>query len=194
MFTGIIEQAGTVKKIQKRKNLNTFEVFAGRIAKGIKKGASVAVNGVCLTVKERRGDTLHFDVMKETLDVTTLGKLKIGQKVNLEQALKVNGNLDGHFVTGHVDAVSVVRRVIRRDNYLELHIGLVKDIHRYIVPKGSICLNGVSLTVGKVAADYFSVYLIPFTKDVTTLGQLRKGSEINVETDILAKYILHRSL
>ena len=131
--------------------------------------------------------------MRETILKTTLGRLKSGNKVNLERTLKLGSRFHGHFVTGHIDAVGVVKNKLSKKNYVELRLKVKKDLVKYLVPKGSICLDGVSLTVGGVRGDQCSVYLIPFTCKGTTLGALKKNDAVNVETDILAKYLLSKS-
>jgi riboflavin synthase len=192
MFTGIVEETGTVEKIVSRKNLSVLRVRADKVLKGTKPGASIAVDGVCLTVTGVRGRCLTFDIMRETLRATTLGNLKARRRVNLERALKSSGRISGHFVTGHVDAVGTVRRRTEGENHTELHVGIPRGLSRYIVPKGSVCLDGISLTAGTVSKTSFCVYLIPFTQDVTTLGDKAKGDKVNIETDILAKYVLNK--
>ena len=193
MFTGIIEEMGIVEGIVSKKNLSVLMVRAKKVLKGVKRGTSIAVNGVCLTVTNIKRDVLMFDIMRETLLKTNLGTLRPRSCVNLERALKANGRIDGHFVSGHVDDMGKVTARITGENYTELRISFRKDLMKYIVPKGSVCLDGVSLTVGEVKKAYFSVYLIPFTLEVTTLGEVKKGDKINIETDILAKYILNKS-
>jgi len=191
MFTGIIEEMGVVKGIVSKKNLSVLRVRAKKILKDVKEGTSVAVNGVCLTVTDVKRDVLTFDIMRETLLKTNLGTLTFKNRVNLERALKADGRIDGHFVSGHVDDMGIVTDRITGENYTELRISIRKDLRKYLAPKGSVCLDGVSLTIGEVKNMYFSVYLIPFTLEVTTLGQMRKGDRVNIETDILAKYILN---
>lgn len=189
MFNGIVEETGIVRGVERRKNLSVLKITGCKVLKGTRRGDSIAVNGVCLTVTNAASGVLTFDLMRETLAKTSLGKLKVGAKVNLERALKVGGRLSGHFVTGHVDAVGVVREKITRPNYTELRVGLPRALKRYVVPKGSISLDGVSLTVGEVKNDYFSVYLIPLTLEVTTLGGKQRGDWVNIEIDILARYV-----
>ena len=191
MFSGIIEEIGIVGTMNSHKNLSVLGVRARKLLKGLKWGGSIAVNGACLTVTEIKKDTLCFDIMRETLATTTLGELKKGDRVNLERALKMNSRVDGHFVTGHVDGVGIVKERITQRNYIELRMNPMKDLTVFIVPKGSICLDGVSLTIGDVTKTYFSVYLIPFTKKFTILGNKERGSRVNIETDILAKYIFN---
>ncbi|OGX37333.1 MAG: riboflavin synthase subunit alpha [Omnitrophica WOR_2 bacterium RIFCSPHIGHO2_02_FULL_52_10] len=190
MFNGIVEEIGIVKWVNAMKNLAVLEIQAPTVWKGAKRGGSMAVNGACLTVRDIRNKILVFDVMRETLLKTTLGSLKKGGRVNLERPLKANSRIDGHFVTGHVDGVGTINTKITGKNYTEIRVALKPDIAKYIVRKGSVCLDGVSLTVGKVTKKFFAVHLIPFTKKVTTLGQKGKGDKVNIETDILAKYML----
>ncbi len=193
MFSGIIEEMGTVEAISSQKNLSVLKVRANIILEGIRLGASIAINGVCLTVTCIEGDILTFDIMRESLEKTTLGLLADQQSVNLERALEVGGRLDGHFVTGHVDTVSTIKNIVSQENYEEFRISINEGIKKYIVPKGSVCIDGVSLTVGEVTGTYFSVYLIPFTRKVTTLGRKKQGDKVNIETDVLAKYVLAES-
>ena len=190
MFTGIIESVGTIRRIKKEQNLITLSVQAASISKDVKKGDSISIEGTCLSAVQKKGSLLSFEVMKETLEKTTLGKLKVGSKVNLERALKANGRIDGHFVTGHVDGMGVITKVVRDKNYSEFHVKASRPILRYIVAKGSICVDGISLTIGRVGKHSFSFYLIPYTDKMTTLGKKRAGQAVNIETDILAKYLL----
>ena len=191
MFTGIVEEKGRIAKITHKKNLSTIGLKAHKITKGIKPGDSVSVDGACLTVARKKNSELFFDMMKETLVTTTLGYLRPNDSVNLERALRMNDGLSGHFVTGHVDCVSTLCSIKEAKNYTEFEIGLNQKLMKYIVPKGSVCIDGVSLTIGKVKKNIFSVYLIPFTLEVTTLGQKKIGDKVNIETDILAKYVLN---
>ncbi len=188
MFNGIVEEIGTVDALERRKNLSVLKVRARKVMSGTKLGDSIAVEGVCLTVTDKNKNILAFDMMRETVNKTSLGRLRRGDKVNLERALKAGGRVSGHFVTGHIDDVGRIEQRIVEANYEELSIRLPKRLGKYIVPKGSVALDGVSLTVGKVGKERFSVYLIPFTKQVTTLGMKKKGDPVNIETDILAKY------
>ena len=189
MFNGIVEEIGVVDALERRKNLSVLKVRARKVIPGTKIGDSIAVEGVCLTVTDKKENVLTFDMMRETVDKTSLGRLRRGDKVNLERALKAGGRVSGHFVTGHVDDVGRIEGKITAANYMELSIRLPKGLGKYIGPKGSVALDGVSLTVGKVGKGRFSVYLIPFTKQVTTLGAKKKGDRVNIETDILAKYV-----
>jgi riboflavin synthase len=184
---------GIVEGMSSKRNLSVLHVRAKKILKGVKEGTSIAVNGVCLTVTGVWKNVLIFDIMRETLLKTNLGTLQPKNRVNLERALKANGRIDGHFVSGHVDDIGKVAEKITGENYTELRIRIKKNLIPYIVPKGSVCLDGVSLTIGEVKKAYFSVYLIPFTLNMTTLGNAGEGDRINVETDILAKYVLSGS-
>ena len=190
MFNGIVEEIGIVDALERRKNLSALKVRARKVLQGTKPGDSIAVEGVCLTVTEKKKNILAFDMMRETVSKTSLGQLRRGDKVNLERALKAGVRVSGHFVTGHIDGAGRVEQKIAEANYGELSIRLPKGLGKYIVPKGSVALDGVSLTVGKVGKGRFSVYLIPFTTRVTTLGAKKKGDWVNIETDILAKYLL----
>ncbi|MCR4338033.1 MAG: riboflavin synthase [Candidatus Omnitrophica bacterium] len=190
MFTGIIEQQGSIEEIAKKKNLWTLVVKPRKVWRDIKLGESVAISGVCLTVTKKDKGSLQFDLMKETLAATTLGKAKSGQLVNLERALKAGDRLGGHFITGHVDAVAIIKNKVTRSNYVEFQIQVKNSLRRYFVEKGSVAVDGVSLTIGKVAGTVFSIYLIPYTLQETTLGLKKSGDLVNIETDILAKYVL----
>ena len=189
MFSGIVEETGVVKALQRKTNLSVLKIHAKKVLPGTGEGDSISVNGVCLTVTKREKNVLTFDIMLETLKKTSLGALKSGMKVNLERALKMSSRISGHFVSGHVDDMGSIKKIVKSENYVELQISFAREHGKYIVPKGSIAVDGVSLTVGDVRKTYFSVYLIPYTLEVTNLGVKRKGSKINLETDILAKYI-----
>lgn len=189
MFTGIIEAQGSVLKLVRRKNLFVLKIECQRIVKGTKVGDSVAIDGVCLTVTRRDGNTFDFDLMQETITTTTLKYLRPGSQVNLERAIKVGGRLGGHFVTGHVDGVGTVKNKATKANYAEFQIACKPKLILSLVPKGSVCVDGISLTVGGVSGNVFAVYLIPHTLEVTTLGAKEILDRVNVETDILAKYV-----
>lgn len=192
MFTGIVEEIGVIEKLTQHKNLATLTLRAKKVLARTKPGDSVCVDGVCLTVTKLTKTHISFEMMRETLQATTLGRKSISDQVNLERALKTDGRLGGHFVSGHVDTLCKVLSVTKEKNFTEINIALPKSIARYIVPKGSVCINGVSLTVGRVGKNEFSVYLIPFTLKTTNLGAVQKGDQVNIETDILAKYVLNK--
>jgi len=190
MFTGIIECTGTIKTIDSKKNLLVLGIDLGPLAKKVRVGDSVAINGVCLTTTSKKGSKAHFDLMKETIEKTSFRSLKVGNPVNLELPLRANGRLGGHFVSGHVDEVGVIKHITREENWVAMKIGVSKANRRYIVPKGSATIEGISLTVGRVGKRDFEVYLIPYTLKVTNLGVKKTGDYVNIETDILAKYLL----
>ena len=190
MFTGIIQLIGQIKKINSFKNLLVFSIDLGVLAKKAKIGDSVAVSGVCLTIVSKKGTVANFDLMKETIEKTSLRGLGVGDQVNLELALQANSHLGGHFVTGHVDEMVKIIHMAKDKNWVALRLKLNASIRKYIVPKGSVTIDGISLTIGKVSKNYFEVYLIPFTLKATTLGIKKAGDYVNIETDILDKYLL----
>ncbi|MDD3374653.1 MAG: riboflavin synthase [Candidatus Omnitrophica bacterium] len=190
MFSGIVEEKGIVQKIERKENLIVLSVKAKKVLKGIKIGDSISTDGVCLTVAKLKKDVFTFDIMKETMDKTTLKYLEVGSRVNLEGALRVNDRLGGHFVSGHIDGVGTIKKRISLPNYEEFQILIPKSLARYLAPKGSVCIDGISLTIGEVKGNMFFVYIIPHTLKVTTLGSKKDNDKVNIETDLLAKYIL----
>ena len=190
MFTGIIEEQGTIEKVEKKKNLWRLTLKAKKVLKQTKIGESLCVDGVCLTAVFKTKKTLSFEVMKETLRSTTLQFVNPKQKVNLERALRMGDRLGGHFLTGHIDGMGFIKKMIKKKNEVEYQIHAPRSLMRYIVLKGSIAIDGISLTVGRVRKNVFSVYLIPYTLKVTTLGSKSVADFVNIETDILAKYVL----
>lgn len=162
----------------------------GPLAEGLAVGESLAVNGVCLTVREMTGSIVVADVMPETARATTLADLRPGDEVNLERALRLGDRLGGHLVTGHVDGVGTVRSRRREGNALLLEVGAPPAVARYLVPKGAVAVDGVSLTVASRRADGFTVSLIPHTLAVTTLSALRPGDRVNLEVDLVGKYVI----
>ena len=189
MFTGIIARSGIVKTIRPRKNLIVLDVDTAKLAQGIQLGDSVAINGVCLTATAKKNGVVSFDLMKETIEKTSLRDLAAGDKVNLELALKAEGRFGGHFVTGHVDEVGIIKSIERRPNWVAMTITISKTNRKYLVPKGSVTIDGVSLTVGNAAKGDFCVYMIPYTLKTTNLSAKKPGDLVNIETDILAKYV-----
>ena len=188
MFTGLVESLGTVTR--------TAETGAGRrltvrdaMGPGLVIGESVAVNGACLTVVEMHGDAFDFEVGPETLLKTNLGGLVVGDRVNLERSLKVGDRLGGHFVQGHVDAVGSIERRERNGDWEDVWFRCPADLTRLMVPKGSIAVDGISLTLVNVEGERFSVMLIPHTQAVTTLGSKKPGDPVNLEADMLAKHV-----
>lgn len=197
MFTGVIEAIGRVERIGPAAGDNSgaaqrIELRAGELLDDVALGGSVAVNGACLTLAQRRGPIGCFDVIPETWRRTTLGRLRVGDSVNLERALRVGDRLDGHFVQGHVDAVAPVDALDRAGDEWRLWLQTPPTIAPYLVAKGSIAVAGVSLTLADVQPARFCVALIPTTLRDTTLGALRTGDEVNLETDMLARLIVAR--
>lgn len=187
MFTGIIREIGIIKKIIKRPGGLGLVISASKIHAKI--GASIAVNGVCLTVtKKMKGDFI-VDVVPETLNRTNLGMLRIGARINLEPSMKASDTFDGHFVMGHVDAVGRVTHRENGKNGLLLNIAVPQKLMKYIVEKGSVAVNGVSLTVANAKKNQFTVALTPFTEKHTNLSSLKKGNAMNIEVDIIARYL-----
>lgn len=189
MFTGIIEEIGTIKLLQKGAHSAILHIHANVVLHGLKIGDSVAVNGVCLTVTHIQAQCFHADVMHETLNRSALSGLTIGSSVNLERAMPANGRFDGHIVAGHVDDIGKIINIKRDDNAIWYTIQAAPHIMRYVVEKGSIAIDGISLTVAKLSADSFSVSIIPHTAHVTTLGKRKIGDAVNLENDIIGKYV-----
>ena len=189
MFTGIIQHVGVVRAVEGGQGGARLTIDLGPLGQGLREGDSVAVNGACLTVAALGEAAAKFDVVAETLRLTTLGELRGGARVNLERALAVGGALDGHMVQGHVDGVAMVGKVRRGDEWLvECTAG--RDLTNLMVTKGSVAVDGVSLTLVSVGSDRFGVALIPTTLRATTLGDLRVGRRVNIETDVIGKYVL----
>jgi riboflavin synthase len=185
MFTGIVRELGRVEAVERAEQGVRLRVRAPETAAGASSGDSVSVNGVCLTVTESGDGVLAFDAVPETLRRSTLGKLEEGGDVNVEPALEAGDPVGGHFVQGHVDGVGRVRRVTEEG--LEIEAG--PEILRYCVEKGSIAVEGVSLTIAALDEGAFTVALVPHTREVTTLGRVAEGDELNLEVDMLAKYV-----
>jgi len=192
MFTGIIERTGIIKTIDPKKNLLVLGIDLGPLARKVRTGDSVAVSGVCLTSTSKKGTKAYFDLMKETIERTSLRSLGIGSHVNLELALRADTRLGGHFVTGHVDEVAPIKKITREKNWVSMKLSVSRANRRYIVPKGSVTVEGISLTTGRVGKNDFEVYLIPYTLKVTNLRFKKPGDYVNIETDILAKYLFGR--
>jgi riboflavin synthase len=189
MFTGIVTETGTVASLAKRAGGAVLKVRATQAAADARLGDSIAVDGCCLTVTHGEGEILSFDLSAETLDSTTLGGLKPGAMVNIEPALRADGKLGGHFVTGHVDAVGTVRRKLSEGEMLRYEIQAPAEVMRYLVPKGSVAVDGISLTVVAVMENAFSLVVIPHTTAETTLADKGQGARVNLESDIIGKYV-----
>ena len=193
MFTGIIEGIGKVDKITKNtKNRSAVEmtIDLGKHSKGLKIGQSVAINGVCLTVTKLGKSKCMFEMIDETTKKTDLGNLKNGSIVNIERSLKAGDRLEGHFVLGHVDGVGTIKKIQKKPTEVKVWFVIPKKLSKYIVKKGSIAIDGISLTVVDIKKNLASVCLIPHTIDVTNFKSKNVGDKVNIETDILGKYIL----
>ncbi|APT88774.1 riboflavin synthase subunit alpha [Corynebacterium frankenforstense DSM 45800] len=189
MFTGIVEEIGRVAALERLTDAARLTVAAGTVLSDANLGDSISVNGVCLTVAELGEGTFTADVMAETLDRSALGALAEGDPVNLERALAAGGRLGGHIVQGHVDAVAELISRTPSEHWDVLRFSLPAELARYVVEKGSIAVSGTSLTVSAVGEDHFEVSLIPATLRDTVLGGLTPGDPVNLEVDVLAKYV-----
>lgn len=189
MFTGIVEEIGTVSRVERMGDSVRLVIEAKEVVSDAKLGCSIAVNGVCLTVTDFNDFSFSADVMQESLDRTSLGALTPGSRVNLERALSVSARLGGHIMQGHVDGTAELISRTPSQNWDVLRFRLDSRLSRYVVEKGSIALNGTSLTVSSVGEDHFEVSLIPTTLRETTHGELELGQKVNVEVDVLAKYV-----
>jgi riboflavin synthase len=193
MFTGIVEGVGVVEKItQNTKNRSAYQltIDLGVHAKGLKVGQSVALNGVCLSVTKISKNKCDFEMIDETIKKTDLGNLKKGSIVNIERSLKVGGRMEGHFVLGHVDGVGTIKKIEKKPKEIKIWFEVPKKLTKFVVQKGSIAIDGISLTVVDVIKNLASVCLIPHTVKVTNFQIKKVGDKVNIETDILGKYIL----
>src|SRR6266853_1395152 len=189
MFTGLIEDVGKVVAALATEHGVQLEIGAPSTAKQVRAGQSIAVNGCCLTLTSRRGDRLTFDLLEETIARTNLRDLQPNNPVNLEQALRADGRLGGHFVQGHVDCVSRIMAFDKKGPDFRLEIELPKEFAPYVASKGSIAVNGISLTVADILPKRFVAWIIPYTKRHTNLDCAKTGDRVNLEFDILAKYV-----
>jgi riboflavin synthase len=193
MFTGIIEGLGTVLRFDKKtenRSAARMKLNLGKIAKGLQVGESVAINGVCLTAMKISKGITDFEMVDETMNKTNLGSLESGDKVNVERSLKIGERLEGHFVLGHVDDVGIISKMEKFSHQVKIWIKVPKEISKYIIKKGSVTIDGISLTVVDVSKDQFSIVIIPHTMKMTSVGHKKAGDKVNIETDILGKYIL----
>ncbi|MCL2791972.1 MAG: riboflavin synthase [Spirochaetaceae bacterium] len=189
MFTGIVEEKGTIKSIQPGVKSIRLAIEAEIVLGGLKIGDSVAVSGVCLTVTDISSNSFAADVMPETLRKSAFSNLKPGDVVNLERAMAANGRFGGHMVSGHIDGTGTIADIKREDNAVWVKIKASPDILKYVIDKGSIAIDGISLTIAKIEKDYFSVSLIPHTIKETTLLKKNIGDTVNLESDLVGKYI-----
>ncbi|MGI0082240.1 MAG: riboflavin synthase [Nitrosopumilaceae archaeon] len=191
MFTGIVEGLGAIKKFDKKTtNLSAarMQVDLGKLAKSLKVGHSVAINGVCLTVTKISKNQAEFEMIDETMKRTDLGTLEHGDKVNIERSLKVGERMEGHFVLGHVDGTGKIIKIEKTPKEIKIWIEIPKKLARHVVRKGSIAIDGISLTLVDVIKNKISVCIIPHTMKITNLGSKKIGDKVNIETDILGKY------
>ena len=194
MFTGIITGTGKIKKIERNtKNRSAIKVLVdlGKNSKGLKIGQSVALNGVCLSATKITKNLCMFEMIDETIKKTDLGNLRIGSLINVERSLKVGERLEGHFVLGHVDGVAIITKIEQKPKEVKIWFKIPKKLTKYVVQKGSIALDGISLTVVDAKNDLASVCIIPHTMKITNFKTKKIGDKLNIETDVLGKYILN---
>ena len=189
MFTGIVEEIGTIESVSRSTQSARLRIKAGKLLEDAKTGDSICTSGVCLTISKLSQGSFEADVMAETMRKTKLGALKSGSKVNLERALQLTTRLGGHLVSGHIDGTGTLLSAVREDHAVWLTIAAEPDILRYIVKRGSVAVDGVSLTAAKVSESNLQVSVIPHTQAETTLLTLRTGEQVNLECDIIAKYV-----
>ena len=190
MFTGLIEAPRPVAAARARRDAGLdLDVDLGALAEGVQLGDSIAISGACLTVARLAAGVATFELSRETLERTRLGDLAAGARVNVERSLRVGDRLGGHIVQGHVDGLGVVRRLAREGAWAELEVEVPPSLLRYVVEKGSIAIDGVSLTVAKLAAPSITIALVPLTLDKTTLGERKAGDRVHLEVDEIAKYV-----
>ena len=189
MFTGIIEELGRVAALDKHAGGARIRVAAGLVASDAREGDSIAVNGVCLTALDITKEGFAADVSQETLDISTLARLKVGSRVNLERAVTPSTRLGGHIVQGHVDARGRFLQAVRSGDFWTVRVGFPPQIAPYLVYKGSVSVEGISLTIAKLEAEYFEIAVIPKTWELTNLSSLQPGDEVNLEADVIAKYV-----
>jgi riboflavin synthase len=190
LFTGLVSEIGTVKSTTKTAAHLRLVIRAPKTASETELGASININGACQTVSSLNGDEFSVDTIPETLKKTTLGDLKIGNLVNLEQALRASDRLGGHIVSGHIDCVGTVREIIKQSSKIEIRIAYPVEHRNLVAPQGSIAVNGISLTIAELSRDAFKAAIIPTTWEETTLAELRSGSNVNLEFDIIGKYVV----
>ena len=189
MFTGLIEEVGRVAAVRADNRSTRLQIAAPQIAKQTRSGDSIAVNGCCLTLASRRGNDLTFDLLEETIARTNLKKMRRNDQINLERALRADEQLGGHFVQGHIDCASPILVFDKKDVDFRLEISLPAEFGSYVAPKGSIAVNGISLTVAEVLPGSFVAWIIPYTKEHTNLDGAEADDLVNLEFDILAKYV-----
>lgn len=191
MFTGIIEGLGTIKGVKSSGHGKRITIDADFSLDQTKIGDSIAIDGACLTAVVIEGNRFDVDVSPETVSKTTLGSIRIGDRINLERALQLNARIDGHLVSGHIDGVGVVGQKITTDNAIVVDFVVPNHLLRYMIPKGSVAVNGTSLTINRCSDTSFGVSIIPHTARLTTIGLKKTGDKVNIETDMIGKYVEH---
>jgi len=189
MFTGIIQELGKVKSIEEREEIKTFTIEAAKVLKGKDIGDSIAVNGACMTITDLSPSSFKFDAIKESLEKTNLKTLEVGSIVNLEPAMRLEQTVDGHLVQGHVDCTSEVFKIIQEGENTVISIKIPKEMKKYLAFKGSITVNGVSLTVARLEENSFNVAIIPHTMAATNFQYFSPGEVVNLEADLIARYL-----
>lgn len=189
MFTGIIEHLGKVKQVKLQASSAIIVVDIGPLSDDVNPGNSIAINGACLTVTQIKDSEVYFDVSTETLSKTTIGGLKTSDNVNIERSLKMGDKLGGHFVTGHVDGVGVINKVENEPGQCTVWFSVSEELTNMMIKKGSVAVDGISLTIVEIRDGLFSVALIPYTLEATTLGFKKAGQKVNIETDMLGKWV-----
>ncbi len=189
MFTGIIEHLGKVTQIKKQADSAVIVVDIAQMSKDVNSGDSIAINGACLTVTHIKGSEVSFDVSTETLSKTTIGELKTSDRVNVESSLRIGDKLGGHFVTGHVDGVGAINRKESETGQCTMWFSVSKELANMMIKKGSVAVDGISLTIVDLEEKSFSVALIPYTLEETSLGFKKVGQKVNIETDMLGKWV-----
>ena len=189
MFTGIIEERGEIREIRKNRSGARLTLQTKKTHRESRIGSSLSIDGVCLTIVQKKGSVLSFDVSKNTLRMTTLGSLKRGDFVNLERALKIGSRLGGHFVQGHVDGVGILMSRRKEGKNLLLKVKCPRTLSSYLIPRGSIAVDGISLTLADCRQNHFFLYLVPHTLQETTLGEKQVGEKVNLEVDLLSKFL-----
>jgi len=192
MFTGIVKEVGRIKKISKRSDLWEIGLYSEKVYSQVARGGSVSVNGVCLTVTRKERSLLYFDITSATLNISNLKYLKIGDYVNLEPSLSLGDKLEGHFVLGHIDTTAKVKKFTKIKNTALLEIEVPSDFKKYLIPKGSVAVEGISLTIAEIKNNSFRVNIIPYTLENTNLKYKRIGSFLNIEFDYLGKVVLEK--
>lgn len=189
MFTGLIQSVGQIHSLTRHGHSAQLRISSSLVKEDLQLGESIAVNGACLTVTAWDSTSFTVDVSPETLNCTTLSQLPINHSVNLERAMRLSDRLGGHLVSGHIDCVALVRRRYEDQNAIRFEFSIPQEVIRYLVAKGSVAVDGISLTVNKVELDMFTVSVIPHSLKMTTLKECREGSQVNIETDLIGRYV-----